>query len=84
MDFFGHQEKARRASGRLVLLFGLAVAGMILCIYAAAMGLLLAVHLGIVLGLFLSFPYGKFVHGLYRLAALVKYAGERRAGAFID
>jgi len=41
MDFFGHQEKARRASGRLVLLFALAVAGMILCIHAAAMGILL-------------------------------------------
>ncbi|HEU4419590.1 MAG TPA: M48 family metallopeptidase, partial [Planctomycetota bacterium] len=46
MDFFGHQEKARRASGRLVLLFGLAVAGMILCIYAAAMGLLLFANPG--------------------------------------
>ena len=44
-----------------------------------AMGLLLAVHLGVVLALFLSLPYGKFVHGLYRFAALMKYAGERRA-----
>jgi citrate/tricarballylate utilization protein len=29
-------------------------------------------------------PYGKFVHGLYRFAALMKYAAERRSGAFID
>src|ERR1700730_8478820 len=34
-----------------------------------AMGILLAVHLGVVLGLFLSLPYGKFVHGLYRFLA---------------
>jgi hypothetical protein len=26
----------------------------------------------------------KFVHGLYRIAALEKYAGERRAGVFMD
>ena len=45
----------------------------------AAMGMLLAVHLGVVLGLFLSMPYGKFVHGLYRFLALIKYASERRA-----
>jgi citrate/tricarballylate utilization protein len=48
------------------------------------MGLLLALHLGVVLGLFLSLPYGKFVHGLYRFAALMKYANERRSGTFID
>ncbi len=50
----------------------------------AAMGVLLALHLGVVLGLFLSMPYGKFVHGLYRFAALMKYAAERRSGTFID
>jgi citrate/tricarballylate utilization protein len=50
----------------------------------AAMGMLLAIHLGVVLGLFLTLPYGKFVHGLYRFAALMKYASERRAGTFID
>ncbi|MEZ5729332.1 MAG: tricarballylate utilization 4Fe-4S protein TcuB [Burkholderiaceae bacterium] len=44
----------------------------------AAMGLLLAIHLGIVLGLFLSLPYGKFVHGIHRYLALVWYARERR------
>lgn len=44
----------------------------------SAMGLLLALHLGFVFALFLSMPYGKFVHGLYRFAALVRYAHERR------
>jgi citrate/tricarballylate utilization protein len=48
------------------------------------MGLLLAIHLGVVFALFLSLPYGKFVHGLYRFLALVKYAGERRSGTFVD
>jgi citrate/tricarballylate utilization protein len=35
------------------------------------------VHLGSVLALFVTLPYGKFVHGLYRLAALVKYRREQ-------
>ena len=46
-------------------------------IAAIGMGILLAVHLGFVLGLFVSMPYGKFVHGLYRFAALAQYARER-------
>jgi citrate/tricarballylate utilization protein len=45
---------------------------------SGAMGLLLAIHLGAVLGLFLTLPYGKFAHGVYRSAALLKYAIERR------
>lgn len=39
---------------------------------------LLISHLGIVLALFFTLPYGKFVHGVYRSAALVKYALESR------
>ena len=38
---------------------------------------LLALHLGPVLALFLLLPYGKFVHGIYRALALVKYRRER-------
>ncbi len=49
-----------------------------------AMGILLAVHLGVVFALFLSLPYGKFVHGLYRYLALVKYANERKTAAFVE
>ncbi|MBP0629597.1 tricarballylate utilization 4Fe-4S protein TcuB [Cupriavidus sp. AcVe19-1a] len=46
----------------------------------AAMPLLLAVHLGVVMALFATLPYGKFAHGIYRSAALVKAAVERRKG----
>jgi citrate/tricarballylate utilization protein len=45
---------------------------------SAALGITLILHLGIVMTLFVMLPYGKFVHGLYRGAALVKYALERR------
>ncbi|MEM6750349.1 MAG: M48 family metallopeptidase [Planctomycetota bacterium] len=40
MDFFDHQDRAKRNSGRLVLLFGLAVLGTIVAVYAAAAVLL--------------------------------------------
>jgi citrate/tricarballylate utilization protein len=42
------------------------------------MGLALAVHLGLVYGLFLVLPYSKFVHAIYRFAALLADAGEKR------
>jgi citrate/tricarballylate utilization protein len=43
----------------------------------AAMGWLLIVHLGIVLALFAWLPYGKFMHGIYRFAALLRNAIEQ-------
>jgi citrate/tricarballylate utilization protein len=63
----------------LVLLWLTAATGFLLLLLrgSAAMGLLLVLHLGVVAGLFVTVPYGKFVHGLYRTAALVRYARER-------
>jgi citrate/tricarballylate utilization protein len=46
---------------------------------SVAMGPLLLLHLAIVLTLFVTLPYGKFVHGLYRAAALIRYAREVRS-----
>ncbi|NML42211.1 tricarballylate utilization 4Fe-4S protein TcuB [Ramlibacter sp. G-1-2-2] len=43
-----------------------------------AMALLLAVHLGVVMALFLTLPYGKFAHAVYRCAALLKFNIEKR------
>lgn len=43
------------------------------------MGTLLAIHLGLVFAFFLTMPYGKFVHGIYRVGALIRYAMERRS-----
>lgn len=44
----------------------------------AWMGLALAVHLGVVMALFLTLPYGKFAHGIFRTAALLKWNIEKR------
>ncbi len=65
----------------LVMLFLTSLTGLALLVLRAtpALGGLLALHLGVVLGLFLTMPYGKFVHGIYRFAALVRSAQERRA-----
>ena len=45
---------------------------------SSAMPPLLIVHLGVVMGLFLTLPYGKFAHAVYRAAALLKWSIERR------
>jgi citrate/tricarballylate utilization protein len=51
---------------------------LLLCLRTTpAMGTLLATHLGFVLALFITMPYGKFVHAVYRYAALVKNAIEQ-------
>jgi citrate/tricarballylate utilization protein len=64
----------------LAMLFLTATTGLALLALreTAAMGLLLAIHLGVVFAFFLTMPYGRFMHGPYRLLALAKYAVERR------
>jgi citrate/tricarballylate utilization protein len=62
----------------LVLLFLTSLTGFLLLVFreAPSMGVLLAIHLGVVAGLFITMPYGKFVHAIYRFAALVRNALE--------
>ncbi len=66
--------------GFIALLFFTSLTGLALLAWrdTGAMALLLAVHLGVVMALFLTLPYGKFAHGIYRCAALLKYAIEKR------
>jgi citrate/tricarballylate utilization protein len=67
----------------IALLFVTSLTGLLLLALrdTRLMPTLLIVHLGAVLALFVTLPYGKFVHGIYRTAALVKYAIESRRGA---
>ena len=64
----------------LVLLFLTSFTGLVLLAFreTAAMGMLLVIHLGVVAGLFITLPYGKFAHVVYRYAALVRYSIEQR------
>lgn len=71
-------DRLLRACLGLVAASGLAV---LLLRETAAMGLLLALHLGSVLGLALVLPFGKLSHGVYRGAALLREAAERAARA---
>ena len=64
----------------IILLFAVAFTGLALLFLreTAAMGMALGVHLGFVLALFVTLPYGKMVHGIYRFLALVQDAAERK------
>jgi citrate/tricarballylate utilization protein len=63
----------------LVLLFLTGMTGLLLLFLreTSALGILLVVHLGVVVGLFVSIPYGKFVHAIYRYTALLRNAIEQ-------
>ena len=64
----------------IALLFFTSLTGLALMIWrdTTAMALMLAVHLGVVMALFATLPYGKFAHGVFRCAALLKWAIEKR------
>lgn len=64
----------------IALLFFTSLTGLALMTWrdTTAMALMLAVHLGVVMALFATLPYGKFAHGVFRSAALLKWAIEKR------
>jgi citrate/tricarballylate utilization protein len=65
----------------LALLFLVSATGLLLLAvrHTGAMGIMLALHLGLVLALFVAAPYSKMVHGVYRSLALLRNAMDRRA-----
>jgi citrate/tricarballylate utilization protein len=76
----GAPEQQPMDRGFIALLLATSASGLALLAWrdSGAMALLLAVHLGFVMALFLTLPYGKFAHGVYRSAALLKWAIEKR------
>ena len=76
-----HGDAAQKPMDRgfIALLFLTSLTGLALMIWrdTGALALLLAIHLGVVMALFLTLPYGKFAHGVYRCAALLKFAIEK-------
>jgi citrate/tricarballylate utilization protein len=77
-----HGDTAQRPMDRgfIALLLLTSITGLALLAWRDTrfMALLLAVHLGVVMALFLTLPYGKFAHGIFRSAALLKFAIEKR------
>ena len=77
-----HGDAAQKPMDRgfIVLLLLTSLTGLALLAWrdSGAMGLLLAVHLGVVMALFATLPYGKFAHGIFRSAALLKWSIEKR------
>lgn len=77
-----HGDAAQKPMDRgfIALLFVTSLTGLALWAArgTAAMPATLALHLGAVMALFLTLPYGKFAHGIFRSAALLKWAMEKR------
>ncbi len=70
----------------IILLFCISASGLALLVYRDTnyMAILLAIHLAFVMSFFLTMPYGKFGHGFYRLAALLKNAIEKRQNSSLQ
>lgn len=73
-----HPSERSLGGAFLALLFLTSLTGLVLMVLRDQpyMPALLVVHLAIVLALFVTLPYGKFVHGIYRAAALMKFRRE--------
>ncbi|MDO8770358.1 MAG: tricarballylate utilization 4Fe-4S protein TcuB [Burkholderiaceae bacterium] len=66
--------------GFIALLFFTSLSGLALWLARGtpALAALLAVHMGVVMALFATLPYGKFAHGIFRTASLLRHAVEKR------
>lgn len=77
-----HGDARQRPMDRafIVLLFLVSLSGLVLLALrnTSWLALTLAIHLGLVMAFFLTMPYGKFAHGIYRAAALFKSSLESR------
>ena len=76
----GDAAQAPMDYGFIALLFLTSLTGLLLWWGRGtdALALLLSLHLGVVMALFATLPYGKFAHGIFRTVALVRCAVERR------
>jgi citrate/tricarballylate utilization protein len=68
--------------GFIVTLFLTSLTGLLLLALRSTpwMGTMLIIHIGVVVALFITMPYGKFVHGIYRYAALLRNSIEQSRG----
>ncbi|MDO9291667.1 MAG: tricarballylate utilization 4Fe-4S protein TcuB [Hydrogenophaga sp.] len=77
-----HGDAAQKPMDRgfIALLFLTATSGLALWLARGtpALALTLCLHLGAVMALFATMPYGKFGHGIFRTAALLRHAVEKR------
>lgn len=76
----GDEQQKPMDRGFIALLLLISASGLALLALrdTSALGLALAIHLGLVMAFFLTMPYSKFAHGIFRSAALLKYAIEKR------
>lgn len=76
----GDENQKPMDRGFIALLFLVSTSGLALLALreTSALGLMLAIHLGLVMAFFLTMPYSKFAHGIFRSAALLKHAIEKR------
>ena len=76
----GDEQQKPMDRGFIALLLLISASGLALLALreTSGLGLALAIHLGLVMAFFLTMPYSKFAHGIFRSAALLKYAIEKR------
>ncbi|MBL4827896.1 MAG: tricarballylate utilization 4Fe-4S protein TcuB [Spongiibacteraceae bacterium] len=74
-----YTEQQGLGQGLMLLLFVTTLTGLLLPLLAGSscLALMLCIHLGAVSALFLNFAWGKFIHGIYRLIALIADAYEK-------